>query len=95
MILVIIKYCKYSTALCCTLPDKLYNSSTLPMATISSKSSDTHNGIGVPQNLFLDIAQSLASASLHARTVLDTINKDDMSAYSIRYNKKEWGKHVQ
>ena len=58
------------------------------MATISSKSSDTHNGIGVPQNLFLEIAQSFASASLHGRTVLDMMKKDDMSTYSIRYDKE-------
>lgn len=44
-------------------PDNLYSSSTDPIQTTSSKSSDTQSGIGLPQNLFLEKHQSLASSS--------------------------------
>ena len=50
------------------LPDNSNSSSTLPIATISSRSSDTHRGIGVPQNRLRDIAQSFASANLEKKS---------------------------
>jgi len=55
--------CKSSIIVSFGNPANSINSSTDPMQTISSKSSDAHNGIGLPQYLFLEKHQSTAFSS--------------------------------